>query len=376
MKISGKKTVCFFFTAGMAASALLIFFLPTARHSFQALCNRLFDASEKANAYIYDHFPVPDGQSAALAWVLAAVFAACYFGLAAVLRSKTMLLLFAISAALTQAYFGLSLPAIGNMTLYFSLGLMAVLFSTPLKKALPFSAALVSAFLLTAALWPGVDAATETASERIRDRLAPLTLQEESVMGENPYPEMETRHMNARSLLTGNEIARQNQQYRLLTVEKQQISRPRWIDYLKIALLLALSAAVVVLPFLPFLYVNNRRKKAQEARLLFQADNAGEAICAMFRHAAAYLQHSGFGGGNRPYRQWPEIWQDRLPEQYQRQFSACARLFEEAAYSDHRLTEEQREQVRLFFSETERIFFDEADWKEKLRLRYIKCLHE
>ena len=40
------------------------------------------------------------------------------------------------------------------------------------------------------------------------------------------------------------------------------------------------------------------------------------------------------------------------------------------------MTEAQREQVRLFFSETERIFFDEADWKEKLRLRYVKCLHE
>ena len=130
------------------------------------------------------------------------------------------------------------------------------------------------------------------------------------------------------------------------------------------------------MPFLPFLYLNARRKKALEARLPFQSDNPGEALCAMFRHAAAYLENGGFGGGNLPYRKWPDIWQKALPEAYKKQYAACARLFEEAAYSDHPMTEAQREQARLFLSETERIFFDEADWKEKLRLRYGKCLHE
>ena len=371
-----RKAACFCCTALMAVSLSLLFFLPSARLSGMALCNQVFSASEKVNAYAYEYFKIPENQSTAMAWLLVAVFAAGYSGMTFTLRSRALLLLAAIAAALAQAYFGLSLPAWGNFALFSALGLGLILFSVPKKSALPLASAALLIALLTAVIWPGVDAATETASEAVRDRLALVTWQEQSVTGENSDSAMETRHTNSRSLLTGEETAPQNRAYRLLTVEEQRISRPRLIDYVKIALLLLLSLAVVVLPFLPFLYGNARRKKAMEARALFQAEDPGEALRALFRCAAAYLENGGFGGGNRPYRQWPENWRDRLPEGYQKQFIACARLFEEAAYSDHPMTEAQREQVRLFFSETERIFFDEADWKEKLRLRYVKCLHE
>ena len=372
----GRKTVCSCCGAIMAVLILLALFLPPARQSVLAFCNRLFAASEKVNAYVYDRFPVPEDQSVVFAWVLLVSFLCCYLILTIVLRSRVMLLLAAVTAALSQAYFGLSLPAWDNIALFFLLGLPFLLFSAPKKSALPFAAAALLITALTAGLWPGVDAATESASETIRDHLALLTQQEESFTGDSLDSAMETRHMNSRSLLTGEDEAQKSREYRLLTVEEQQISQPKWIDYLKIALLLLLSAGIVILPFLPFLYVNARRKKTLEARRLFQAENPGEALCAMFRHAAAYLENGGCGGGNLPYRQWPDSWQGRLPEEYRKQFIACACLFEEAAYSDHPMTEAQLEQARLLLAETERIFFEEADWKEKLRLRYVKCLHE
>lgn len=359
-----------------AACLFLLFFLPPVRFSALALCNQVFAASERANAYAYDYFPTPENQSTSLAWALAAVFIVSYFGLAFVLRSRFLLLLFAAAAAFLQAYLGLSLPVLGNIALFFSLGLGIVLLSSPKKNALPFAALALSVLVISAALFPGTDAATEALSENARDALALMTRQKDSLTGENLDSALETRHMNSRSLLTGEEKAEARKEYRLLTVEEQQISQPHWIDYLKIILLLLLSAAVVVAPFLPFLYMNARRKIAQEARRLFQSENAGEALCAMFRHAAKYLENAGRGGGNLPYRQWPEKWNNRLPEAYLKQYAACAALFEEAAYSDHPITEAQKEQTRLFLSETERIFFDEADWKEKLRLRYGKCLHE
>ncbi|MBQ6961380.1 MAG: hypothetical protein IJP78_10430 [Clostridia bacterium] len=365
-----------FFCAVMAGSLFLFFFLPSARMSALALCNQLFAASERANAYAYDYFQTPENQSAVFAWVLTSVLIGSYFGLALALRSRLLLLLFAVLAALLQAYFGLSLPAWGNAALFLLLGLGVVLFGSPKKSALPFAALALVAMVISAALLPGTDAATESLSETVRDSLAPVTRQEDALTGENPDSALETRHMNSRSLLTGEEKSEARKEYRLLTVEEQQISKPRWIDYLKITLLLLLSAAVVVLPFLPFLYGNARRKKAQEARRMFQSENPGEALCAMFRHAAKYLETGGCGGGNLPYRQWAEAFPERLPESYKEQYAACAALFEEAAYSEHPMTEAQREQTRLFLSETERIFFDEADWKEKLRLRYGKCLHE
>jgi hypothetical protein len=370
-----RKAVCFCCFI-LAACLFLPFLLPAARFSVLALCNQAFAASERVNAYAYDYFQTPENQSTALAWALTAFFAVGYFGLAYILRSRLLLLLIAALAALLQAYLGLSLPAWANMALFLSLGLGFILFTSPKKSALPFAALALISLIISAALLPGVDVATENVSEAVRDALAPVTRQEEALTGENSDSALETRHMNSRSLLTGEEKAEAGKEYRLVTVEEQQISQPHWIDYLKIALLLLLSALVVVLPFLPFAYGNARRKKAREARRLFQSENPGEALCAMFRHAAKYLENGGFGGGNLPYRQWPESWNDRLPEAYQKQYAACAALFEEAAYSDHAATEEQKEQTRLFLSETERIFFDEADWKEKLRLRYGKCLHE
>ena len=371
-----KKAVCFACAAGMLLSFLALLFFPPARSSAQAVFNRLFAASEKVNAYAYGRFPVKDGQSAVPAMGLAAVFLICFFGLCIVLRSLGMLLLFAVSAALAQVYFGLSLPDAGNIALFLLLGLLAVAFASSKRAALPFAAVVLATVILTAALFPGVDTAVESASETVRDHLALMTVQEESVLGDDPDAVLETRHINARSLLTGEEEAAKSREYRLLTVEEQQISQPRWIDYLKIALLLLLSALSVLLPFLPFLYFNRCRNKAREKRRLFQSENASEALCAMFRHAAAYLENGGFGGGNLPYRKWPDTWQKKLPEAYQKQYAACACLFEEAAYSGHPILDGQREQMRLFLAETEKIFFDEADWKEKMRLRYGKCLHE
>lgn len=371
-----RKRVCFCCAVLMALSIVLLPALPPARLGLMALCNRLFSLSEQANAYAYARFPVPEDQSTVWAWLLIACFLGGYAGLAAALKSRLPLLLLAVLSAAAQAYFGLSLPTYGNILFFLLLGVGVMLFSAPPKCALAFAAAAVLTALLSVGLWPGVDAATEAASETARDHLALVTTALEEGTGESPAAPLETRHVNTRSLISGEAGAPTGREYRLLTVEEQQISQPHWIDYLKILLLLLAAAGAVFAPFAPFWYLNACRKKALEARRAFAGENVGEALCAMFRLAAAYLENGGCGEGNRPFRAWDLGKAEKLPEDYRRRFAACARLFEEAAYSDHAFSEEQREEMRQFLSETERVFFDEADWKEKLRLRYIKCLHE
>ena len=51
-------------------------------------------------------------------------------------------------------------------------------------------------------------------------------------------------------------------------------------------------------------------------------------------------------------------------------------LWQEAAYSEHSMSSEQREEMRQFLSETERILYDAADRKTRFRLKYLECLHE
>ena len=39
------------------------------------------------------------------------------------------------------------------------------------------------------------------------------------------------------------------------------------------------------------------------------------------------------------------------------------------------MTEEQRTDMEKILDETEHILYDEASWKQKLRLKYVECLH-
>ena len=359
-----------------ALFAAALFLLPAARNGLMALLNRVMEASEAVNAYAYRRIPVSSTADEMLGGILLCGMAVCLGG-AAVLRARRITGLAAvIICAVIQAWLGLPLPAAVNIVV-FALGGILVMDRVNLKKALCMIAAAMVLAGIVAAVWPGVDEPTEAASEYVRDLLEHAA---EPPEGGRPdtEPDMirETRHTDTRSLTEGDREAEAEQQFRLITVEEEEISRPEWTDYLKIALLLLAVAAAVIIPFIPAAALNRRRRKAREARVAFDSPNRNEAICAMFRHAAKYLDASGFGAGNIPFCEWPEKLRGRMPEKYVDSFQKCCILFEEAAYSDHELTEVQAGEVRQMLTETERLLYDDAGWRQRLRLKYTECLHE
>ena len=189
---------------------------------------------------------------------------------------------------------------------------------------------------------------------------------------ELPLGENETRHAHTQSLATGDQEAQPDREYRLVTVEEEQISMPHWVNYLRIILLLLLAAALVILPFLPFILLNQRRKKALDARKAFESANTSEAVFAIFQHIAAWLEAMGYGKDNAPYAAWSAD----LPPDYASRFAACEKLFEEAAYSSHEMREEHRQQALALLNETEQTLWRQAGWETRLRLRYGECLWE
>ena len=356
--------------------AALLLLIPEARRGAQFLCNEIFAASEQVNAYAYDYFPVPEGQSIGWAVGLTAGAFAALTALTVLLRSRLLILGVTAACTLFQVYFGLPFPAWINVCLYtlLALGLMR----RPVRRqSLPVLGAVVlCASLLTAILLPGTDAATEAASERARDRLSRLAQQITGNMPESPEGETETRRTHTLSLEEGENEAGIQREYRLETVGEEQISRPHGVNYLKIILLLLLTAAVVSLPFAPFLLLNARRKKAREARGVFASENVSEAVCAIFRQVIAWLNETGHSAGNLLYRGWAEQLPKGLPEGYALRFARCAQDFEEAAYSFHELPEEKRRQALDLLQETEAALWKEADWKQRIRLKYWMCLRE
>lgn len=365
-----KKQIIFAGFLIILLAFILLFAIPSARQGGEALLNRVFEASEAVNAYAYDRFAVPADQPVGLAAALLALAALSLLGVTALSGSRALGLGLMAGCVLFQVYFGLSFPAWVNAPLF---GLYALwLMPRPWRKKAVLSAGL--GFLLVSIavllLYPGVDAPTEAASEALRDRLSQMAQSVAGVARELPAGENETRHVHTQSLTAGDQEARADREYRLVTVEEQQISMPHWVNYLRIVLLLLLTVALVILPFLPFLLLNQRRKKALEARKAFASENVSEAVFAIFQHITAWLEATGHGGDNAPYAQW----QAGLSPEYAQRFAACEKLFEEAAYSAHPMREEQRQQALALLNETEQLLRRQADWKQRLRLRYKECL--
>ena len=369
-----KKRMILFCLAGIVLTLLCLFLIPSANRGAQALCNRLFEASEQKNAYAYDCFPVSPEQPAALAVLLLLLSLALLLGITILSGSRLLALALMTGCAGFQMYFGLAFPDGLSIVLFAAFALFVLKRPWKRRTLWPLILTIVAVSLAVALLCPGVDESMEAASERARDALSLLAQQVTGTAREMPEGENETRRAHTQSLIQGEQEARAEKEYRLETVEEEQISMPRWIDYLKIILLLLAAVALVILPFLPFLWLNARAKKAMEARNAFASENVSEAIYAVFQQIIAWLEAMGCGAGNLPYRDWAQHLPQAMPPGYDRRFGQCAALFEEAAYSDHALSEDQRQQTLSLLHETEQAMLARAGWKQKLRLKYGECL--
>ena len=359
----------------VAALTLAAFFLiPDLRESGKALCNVLFDASEAVNAYIYDHFPVANDITPVPALILILLFVLSLYLLAVVRTSRVLALILVIILASAQAYFGVPLPLWANVLAF---ALLGTVFLRSFHDLLPYGATILLLALTVSLAIPGIHIPTETASEAVRDRLSVIGMQMEENMTPLAPGTQKTQHENRldkNSLAEDPDSVQNDRDYHYVQEQEQEISRPRRINWLKIIVILFLIVALLLGPFLPFLLLDSRRKKALERRKKFDSTNASEAICAIFLHVIAYLDSCGKGLGNIPFTSWTKLLQ--LPAEYRTQYEHAVMLWQEAAYSEHRMSSEQREKMRQFLSETEHILYDDADRKTRFRLKYLECLHE
>ena len=356
---------------------VLLFLLPAARESLKCLLNYLFAASEAVNTYVYDRFSVAADASPTPALLLLGGLIAVLLSLAFLRRSSLIPFLFALFLTFAEIWLGLTLPPLLNALLFALLMLLALRIRDP-RNAGAVLLSSVAVFLFVSAVFPGVNAALEERSELARDRLDVL---EQRITG--TYAEENSAVQSAREenrLHEGGgadkeDGTRNDRGYQHLYEQEQQISRPQRVRYLKILLLTLAIIALLTLPFAPFLFFNAKRKRSLARRAAFASPDCAEAIRAMFLHLTAYLEACGMGAGNRSFSHWPELLSGHMPADYVRQYRRAAAIFSEAAYSAHPMTEEQRTDMEKFLDETERILYDEAGWKQKLRLKYVECLH-
>ena len=346
--------------------ALLTLALAPAREGAKLLINDLFSLSESANAYVYDRLPVAAGASRLPACALLGGALAFLSAAVALSQSRLPALLALVALALGQAYFGLSLPAAAQLLLLFVLGLKLVPSCSAVQR-LTLGAYALAVALVVCLAFPGVHAATEAASERVRDFLSGASLSEQADAAVPPEA-TQTHRENHLSLSTGGGGAGGHRDYRLVTRAEEQISDPPWFDALKTALMLALVVLLLALPFAPFMLLGRRAGQARALREAFDDADSRRAVCAMFRHVARYWAAYFPVPEGLPFSRLPEA--ADMPDDYAAAYRACADTFLKAAYSDAPITQAERDGVKILLDETERLLYDEQSAFMQLKLRY------
>ena len=355
-----------------AGAALALFAVPAVRDGALALANRLFAASEAVNAYAYGRFAVPDETGAALPAVAVLLGAAGSF---ASRRRGALLALFA-GVACFGAYFGVAPGTWRGLLLFAALALPLAFDGREAGGAAALLAGAAAVALAVCLLVPRPVAAVEAYSEHLRDELSRAAAslaqgarqerEESRVHRESRQHEEAARTDDAREG-TAREYARQ-------TENERELSLPRRADWLRTVLLLLAVPALLLAPFLPFLLLGRVRRRREERRAAFAAADNASAVRAMFAHTMDWLRSGGLRTENRPYARCAEAVEALTSPEYAARYAEAARIWQEAAYSDHALTDAQRQAVRELLDATAETLYEKADRRTRFRMKYVECL--
>ena len=373
-----QRTICLCCATAALLSLGILLLWPTAQESVALLCNMIFDASEAVNTYVYNRFAVSHAANPATAIVLLGIIASTTCCMVVLRKSGGTALFFMILVAGVEIYFGIAPPAFIN-ALFFALAGLLLLQKTDLRTSAVFLSAFIALFFIVSALAPGVDARLEAASEYMRDRLDYV---EQMVSGINqahqPEETQKTRWENRLNEQTGVENENETQGYRNYQRQQeleQEISRPERNKYLKLVVMFLLIMALLLAPFVPFMLLDSRKRRALKRRAAFASDDCSEAICAMFLHIVAYLESSGLAVGNKQFSDCRADVAALLTESYAESYAHAVKLWQEAAYSEHPMTREQRERAQAVLEQTESIVYGGSDRRTRFKLKYIACLY-
>lgn len=307
---------------GLLGAFLLIRF-PSVLDGAKLLANRMFSLSEQTQSYEYDYFAAAGESSAeTVLWlsVLAGFFCTLWGN-----RFNTVL---AGSWIIAMAYFGVT-PSILWLVILVLAGLL---------NALPgqqrwFHAIVVTILVAAIAFSMGRIApepikAVSALDDQLRNTLAaaPVTYEQAPVPTQVPEPEI------------------------IPPANTQQEQPDHGVQNMAVNILfVVLAALTLAILFIPAVIKDRAAKKREQNRAgLNNADHAA-AIKAMYLYAMRFRSLS-----NTP---------SEIP-------ANVYAIWQEAAYSDHTMTEDQRKIIHSYMVETAKAAWAEADWKKRLLIQY------
>lgn len=288
------------------------------------LANRVFERSEAQQAYEYEYFSVSQS-GAALREGLA--FASLAAALLFCLRGGL-----ALTGAflLAQAYFGVTASAGWLVALLFSAALQLLPQERRWMSVLLTALFLGLVTLLVFVLAPEPNIRISGWEEQARDRLALHSIYYERTPEQVELPQEPTSPPPEQE-----------------APPSEAVTTPRAVN----VLFLVLLALTLLLLFVPAVLRDRARKKREKNRAGFTDADPSAAIRAMYLHS----------------RRWLRLRPEPIPDEIEA-------LWLLAAYSDHRLAQEQRAQMEQYLAGVEQRVWQSATRWERLQIRYCLCL--
>ena len=366
----------------MAALALVaLCLLPEAQDGVKHMMNRLFSLSEARNRYVYTRFSVStEAQHSETLFRMGLAIPGAFLSIIiANSKSKAGVLILTALLVGAEIYFGI-VPDTAIHLLSF-LCLAAVLISKGTAVSLAhYTWLLIAALvmvLLVGLFFPGIDPALERRSEQVRDWFS-QTLKSGATGGADANDSMTLTRKEgllAEDIVNGvPDEVQDARAYERRFVYQQDISNPQPLNYMRIALLFVLIIALLLVPFLPFLWLDRQKRKAAAMRADFDSPDCKQAILAMFRCIVHCLTVLGISDNNMGFLHLLQEDDARISDAYRGSYQCAALVWQEAAYSDHPMTTDQKETVLGLLKETERIVCERTDRRTRFRLKYIDCL--
>ena len=314
-----------------------------------------YDMAEEAQAYVYARFNVPDAANAdpELCMKLAVIWASCLLGLIMALppaRSRRGMYAFVTCfVMLAFAYYGV-LPSWICIGVLLLTGI-AALSKGSLLSSLPLILAAVIVFGAVILIDPGENYAVSRANENIRDRFALL-----SSYLQQPQDEE-------------NDLSELQKQDELLPDQEEDAATE---DSLKAKIFRTLAVILLILAAAgagAAFYWSRLKRRIEKNRAGIDSDDPREAIVAMFPYCVRWLEAYGIEAAGRPFSSIAADLKEEMSREYSYKYEDMHALWQEAAYSEHAMTEGQKKEMSGFMHETIDIIQEDSDFSEKLRTR-------
>ena len=298
------------------------------------LMNSFYDEAELAQSYIYQRIGL--GMSAAYTDTrIGILWLSTLLGtLGALLPPAARRICGMIASAVFMiviAYYGLAPSWVG-----IAMMLLALLLTMPrdnMLAALPLLLAAIIVFGTVIAIDPGESYAVSRLNENVRDKIAfhSALLRQEMQDMQNTFND-----------ITFNDP----QDYDDITDDPESIESRNAVKWILIILVIAAVGAAV------YFLVRRFLRRREEVRRGIDSTDPREAVTAMFPYSVRWLKASGTDPGTAPFSAMTERLKARYTADYSQKFYEMYKLWREAAYSDHEISEQDRTLMDRFMNNT------------------------